>query len=516
MIEKLVEVLRGNMMEKANILQMSRINKSFSGIKVLFDVDFSLKAGEVRALVGENGAGKSTLIKVLGGIYPYDSGQIFIDNKEIQNQTIDEMKKAGVAIIHQEIVLVQDVSISENIFMGHELTTRLGTIDFRKMNKETKVLLEQIGLQNISPETLVRELSISQQQMVEIARALSSDAKIIVMDEPTSSLTDLEVQSLFNQIRVLKEKNVAIVYISHKMDEIFTITDSITIMRDGHHILTTEISNISYDEIIEKMVGRDINEYYPPRIETSGEEILTVENMTTNKVKNVNFKLHKGEILGIAGLVGAGRTEMVEAIFGVDTIKSGQIYYMGKPIKIKNPYQAIKNGIAFVPEDRKLNGLFLENTIAYNMTISIIDKFIKFIFPNYRKEKEIVSDYIKQLSIKMRNQDQLVVELSGGNQQKVVFSKWLATTPKVLILDEPTRGIDVGAKSEIYHLMNKIAENGVAIIMISSELPEVLNLSTRIGVMCEGELVKIFDLRQENISQEDVMRFATGGYKNDK
>lgn len=503
-------------MKSSDIVKMQKISKSFSGVTVLDNVDFSLNAGEIRALVGENGAGKSTLMKILSGIYEMDQGSIEINGNTIQDYTIQEAGKQGIVMIHQEIVLVQDLSIAENIYLGCEPRTKLGTVDFRTMRQNTKKILHQLDLHNISAETLIRDLKISQQQMIEIARALAKKARVIIMDEPTSSLSEKEIDILFGQIRKLKESGVTIVYISHKMDEIFEIADTITIMRDGNHILSDKLSALKYDEIIKYMVGREITEYYPSHNECVGNEILRLENVTTDKVKNINLTIHKGEIFGLAGLVGAGRTELADTIFGIEPLESGVICLENERFIPKTPRDAVKHGIGLVPEDRKLNGLFLENTIAYNMTISILDKFIKFIFPDNRKENDIINRYINRLSIKMAGKDQLAVELSGGNQQKIVFSKWLATEPRILILDEPTRGIDVGAKAEIYHLIHEIAQSGVAVIMISSELPEVLNISTRLGVMCEGELVKIFDLQKENITQEKVMHYATGGYRDGK
>lgn len=499
-------------MRESDILNMEKINKSFSGVPVLRDVDFSVQKGEIRALVGENGAGKSTLMKILCGIYEKDSGDIAVGGINIKDYSIQEAGRQGIVMIHQEIVLVRDLSISENIFMGNEPVTPLKTVNFLEMKKESKKLLAQLDMGHISPETLVGELSISQQQMVEIARALSKKARVIIMDEPTSSLTDREVNLLFKQIKKLKEQNVTVIYISHKMDEIFEIADSITVMRDGEHIITEDIKKMNYEEIIKSMVGREISEYYPQHTEKVGKEILKLSNVSNGNIRNVDFVLHEGEILGLAGLVGAGRTELANVIFGIDGIDSGEISFQGTKYQVKNPKDAIKKGLALVPEDRKLNGLFLENTISFNMTIAIMDRFMKLLHQNKKKEQSIVDQFIHKLSIRMAGQEQLVVELSGGNQQKVVFSKWLATQPKILILDEPTRGIDVGAKAEIYHLMNNIAASGVAIILISSELPEVLNLSTRLGVMCEGRLVKIFDLRREEVTQEMVMHYATGGY----
>ena len=501
------------MMPEQRILEMRHINKSFSGVQVLHDAELSLCAGEVRALVGENGAGKSTLMKILGGIYKKDSGEIYVDGQPQDINSVHVAKDLGIAIIHQEIVLVQDMSIAENIFLGREFSALAGTVNFRKTYEEADRLIQMLDIQNVNAQTLVRDLSISQQQMVEIARALSTHARIIVMDEPTSSLTDKEVDSLFQQIQTLKESGIAIVYISHKMDEIFRIADSVTVMRDGRHVITESLENLTYDDIIRNMVGHEIGDYYPAFRPDPGEVVLEVRNLCTDRVEDISFQLRQGEILGLSGLVGSGRTELVEALFGIDSVQSGEILFDGKPLLLRSPGDAIRAGIAMVPEDRKAQGLFLSNTIAFNMTITVIDELISFLFCNKAKEKEILDDYTNRLSIKMADLNQNAVELSGGNQQKVVISKWLATKPKVLILDEPTRGIDVGAKSEIYHLMTQIAEQGVPIIMISSELPEILNLSSKIAVMCEHKLVKIFDNTNKSVTQEEIMHYATGGYQ---
>ncbi|MCI8317379.1 MAG: sugar ABC transporter ATP-binding protein [Lachnospiraceae bacterium] len=503
-------------MNKHKILEMKQISKSFSGVQVLNNVDLSLYPGEVRALAGENGAGKSTLMKILGGIYTKDTGEIYVDGKLQDISSVEVAKELGIAIIHQEIVLVQDMSIAENIFLGREHSAGYGLVNFRKTYEETQKLIDRLEIRGVTPQTMVKELSISQQQMVEIARALSTNARIIVMDEPTSSLTDSEVTKLFEQIRQLKKDGIAMIYISHKMDEIFEIADRITVMRDGCHIMTESIADTNYDQIIRSMVGHEITDYYPEFRAQPGDVILEVKNLTTDRVKDISFSIRKGEILGLSGLVGSGRTELAEALFGIDPIHSGEILLNGEKISALSPEEAIKAGIAMVPEDRKDKGLFLTNTINFNMTITVIDRLISKLICNKEKEKKMLDSYINQLHIKMANLEQSVIELSGGNQQKVVISKWLATEPSVLILDEPTRGIDVGAKSEIYHLMVKIAEMGVPIIMISSELPEIMNLSSKIAVMCERKLVKIFDLAEETPTQETIMHYATGGYRNEK
>lgn len=375
-------------MHKTRILQMKQINKSFGEVQVLHDVDFELDRGEVRALAGENGAGKSTLIKILGGIYTCNSGEILIDNQKLVKNSVEEAQKAGVAIIHQEIVLVQDLTVAENIFLGREFKTKAGFIDYSRMNASAKEILGRIGLNDVEPDTIVRELSISRQQMVEIARALSMNARILVMDEPTSSLTEREVEFLFEQIRSLKEKGTAIIYISHKMDEIFEIADSVTVMRDGCHVVTKPLPEISYEEIIQSMVGHKIEDYYPDYKAVPGKTLLEVRHLTTEKVEDITFSVAEGEILGLIGLMGAGRTELANALFGIDHVESGEIFIDGKKDMIKSTGQAIDRGIALVPEDRKTSGLFLENTIAFNMTITVMKEFIKGIFVDQKKERK--------------------------------------------------------------------------------------------------------------------------------
>jgi len=498
-------------MKTENVVEMKNIVKSFVGVPVLRDVSIGVKPGEVRALLGENGAGKSTLIKILGGIIPCDSGEIWMNGKKAEITNVMDAKALGIAIIHQEIALVDSLSVAENIFMGREYVTKSGMVDFKRMNGEARAILDSLSLQSVEPTTLIEKLSVSKQQLVEIAKAVSTNASVIVMDEPTASLTDNEVDHLFAQIEKLKKSNVAIVYISHKLDEIFKIADSITILRDGKHIVTEPVENLDYPTVIKHMVGRELNSFYAKEKLDIGGNLLEVRNLTTDSVEDISFDLKKGEILSITGLVGAGRTELISAIFGLDPIRSGEIRLNGNKISIKSPGDAIGHGLALVPEERKRQGLVLNNTIKFNMTLPIVEDFIKFIYVDKAKENNIIERFINSLSIKMSSPEQLAAELSGGNQQKVVISKWLAKEPVILIMDEPTRGIDVGSKSEIYHLMDKIALSGVSIIMVSSELPEVLNVSSRIMVMHEGKLVHVFDNVNEEVSQESIMYYATGG-----
>lgn len=496
-------------------LEMHDINKTFPGAKVLDSVHIEIKAGEVRALMGENGAGKSTLIKILGGIHEKDegTGSIRIAGKEVTIRGVQSAKAHGISIIHQEICLAENMSVADNLFMGAEITGNTGVfLNDKEMVARAQGVLDSLGMQ-IDARVKVGELSIAKQQMVEISRALLSNARLIVMDEPTSSLTNIEIEQLFAQIHALKSAGIAIIYISHRMDEIFRIADSVTVLRDGQLIGTEFTKNLTQDAIISMMVGRKISEIYDLNTSPAhGAECLRVKGFQNKKLRNIDFCIHKGEILGFSGLVGAGRTELARAIFGIDKLEAGELYLDGKKARIDSPREAIRHGIGYVPESRKTEGLFLQNPIRYNITISVLEQFIRFIRINRNKEKNIVDDYANRLAIKMTSTDQLVRYLSGGNQQKVVVSKWLATNPNILILDEPTRGIDIGAKSEIYHLISELAAQGMAILLISSEMEEIINLSHRIIVMCEGRISG--ELRRnemELFSQERIMQLASGG-----
>ena len=488
-------------------LEMRHISKSFSGVAVLKDVHLDVKAGEVHALMGENGAGKSTLMKILAGIYSCEKGEIFINgNKIIIHDTI-AARNQGINFIHQEICLAENMSIAENLYMGMEL--RNGPfIDKKRMLEITQEHLDTLGLE-LKADDKVSNLSIAQKQMVEIARALFFEAKLVVMDEPTSSLTNKEVESLFQQIIFLKKKNVAVIYISHRMEEIFRIADRVTVLRDGTYIGTEAIKAINMQKLISMMVGREISQERMS-IPKGKDIILQVRGLTNRYLNNINFELKRGEVLGFAGLVGAGRTELACAIFGIDPIKSGEIILNGKKVLHKSPRDAIHNGIVLVPEDRKKFGLITSLSVKFNLTLPILYKFIKGISINKVFENQIIENYANKLSIKMSSVNQLCSGLSGGNQQKVVISKWLAAEPSIIILDEPTRGIDIGAKQDIYNLIKNLADQGLSIILISSELPEILKLSSRIAVMHEGVLEKIFD-SPENVTQEMIMYYAVGG-----
>jgi len=487
------------------LLSMKNINKSFPGVKALQSVNFELNSGEVHALLGENGAGKSTLIKVLGGIYIPDDGEIYIDGKKVDINGVRSAQKNGISIIHQELVLVPHMTVAENIFLGREPGKYF--VNRKKMSADAQKLLDEYQM-NISANTLVGNLTIAQQQMIEIIKAISYKSKIIVMDEPTSSISDNEVAKLFDIIRTLVKNNVGIIYISHKISELGEICDRVTVMRDGQTIGTKNIKDTTKDELIAMMVGRELTNYYTRDYNASDEVLLKCENISDGKMVNdISFELHKGEIIGFAGLVGAGRSETMKCIFGLTPGSKGRIYIRDKEIHIKSPNDAIKHGIAFVPEDRKLEGLYQVQSVRYNTTIEVLREFVKMLSVDYKKEKAITDEYIKKMSTKTPSQEQLIGNLSGGNQQKVLIGRWLATRPDVLILDEPTRGIDVGAKSEIYSIMNNLVKEGMSIIMISSELTEIINMSDRIYVMCDGSIRGCF--RHEEVTQEKIMALAT-------
>ena len=493
------------------LLRMSGISKRFAGVHALKGVDFELESGEVHGLLGENGAGKSTLMKILAGIHPVDEGEIFIEGNKVSINSVKDAQTHGISIIHQEISLVPHLSVAENIFLGKEPVTKTGWIDWKKMREETRKALQQFGLE-LSPEMPVKKLTVAQQQMIEIIKAVSFRAKMIVMDEPTSSLTEKEVEFLFQTIGRLKEQGVGIVYISHRMNELFTITDRITVLRDGALIGTVRTKETTTDRLISMMVGRELTQYYikDSAPVSGGEVVLSVRNLSKKGVLNdVSFEVRKGEILGFAGLVGAGRSELMKCIFGLDSFDKGEIRIDGRPLTVRTPNDAIKNGIVYVTENRKEEGLFLIRSVQYNITIKLLDQFIKWFRVNARFENQKTRQFINELSIKTPSPDQEVRNLSGGNQQKVLISRWLATNPRVLILDEPTRGVDVGAKAEIYAIMNRLVKEGVSIIMISSELPEVINMSDRIAVMYKGGIRTI--LHRDEFSQETIMHYATGG-----
>ena len=490
------------------ILTMKGIDKSFPGVHALDHVDLEVRKGEVHALMGENGAGKSTLMKVLTGIYHKDAGTITYEGKEVEFTNPREAQDAGIVIVHQELNMMGHLTVAQNIFIGREyMNGKL--IDDKKMNEEAKKLFDQLGI-NIDPKETMSRLTVGKQQMCEIAKAISHEAKVIIFDEPSAALTEAEIEELFKIIRDLRDKQMGIVYISHRMDEIKVITDRVTVMRDGGYVGTLITKDSTKDDIINMMVGRVI--YEDPKTESQvapdAPVVLKVEHLNAGRmVKDVSFELHKGEILGFSGLMGAGRTETARALFGADPKDSGDIYVNGQKVEIKTPQDAVKCGIGYLSEDRKRFGIVVDKTVAENSTMATMENFMKGIFIDKKKEKDVAQEYVEALKTKTPSVDQLVVNLSGGNQQKVVIAKWLVRNCDILIFDEPTRGIDVGAKSEIYHLMNELVAEGKSIIMISSEMTEILRMSDRIVVMCEGR--KTGELGIEEATQERIMHAAT-------
>lgn len=490
------------------ILQMKDIDKSFPGVHALDHVSLEVKRGEVHALMGENGAGKSTLMKVLTGIYKKDSGTITYKGKEVEFHNTREAQDNGVVIVHQELNMVGDLTVAQNIFIGRE--PRKGfRIDDKKMIEDSKALFDRLHIE-IDPTEKMSELTVGKQQMCEIAKAISHNAELIIFDEPSAALTEKEIEDLFVIIRDLREHGLGIIYISHRMDEIKVITDRVTVMRDGGYVGTLITEDCTKEDIINMMVGRVI--YEKPKekshVPDDAPVVLKVEHLNAGKmVQDVSFELRKGEILGFSGLMGAGRTETARAIFGADAKQSGDIYVNGEKVEINSPEDAVKHGIGYLSEDRRRFGIVVGKSIIENSTMATLEDYMSGVFINKKKEKEITERYIKELDTKTPSSEQLVVNLSGGNQQKVVIAKWLVRNSDILIFDEPTRGIDVGAKNEIYKLMNKLASEGKSIIMISSEMTEILRMSDRIVVMCEGK--KTGEVKIEEATQELIMDKAT-------
>ena len=489
---------------KNPILKMDGIVKEFPGVKALDGVNIELYEGKVMALMGENGAGKSTLMKILSGVYKKDGGTIYYKGIEEDIKGPKDAANKGIAIIHQEFNLVNDLSIGENIFLGREPKKGF-KIDFNKLYSDADTLLKKLNITKSSRE-LVGNLSIGEQQMVEIAKALSLDAKIIIMDEPTDALTDKETESLFNVIRELKSEGKAIVYTSHRLKEIFEICDYITVLRDGKYVGTEDLANLTEDTMIEMMVGRKLTDQFPRKIIELGDTVLKVENLNNQHIHDISLEVKAGEVLGISGLIGAGRTELAKTIYGHFKKQSGKVYVNGKEVNNKSSQDGLKNKIAYVSEDRKGDGLIVELSIKENMTISSLNSIASLLKINKNKETKIVKEYIDRINIKTPSENQLIKNLSGGNQQKVAIAKALMTEPEVLILDEPTRGVDVGAKKEIYDLINDFKSKGKAVIMISSEMPEILGLSDRIIVLSQGSITGEFDIK--DASQEAILKCA--------
>lgn len=487
------------------LVEMTGITKTFPGVKALDNAQLTLYSGEVLGLLGENGAGKSTLMNVLGGVYKPDTGKIVIDGKEATIGSVVDAQALGVAFIHQEIALVPYLSVAENIFLGRERMSA-GMVDKKKMYKEAKQWLDMVGL-DVNPATMLCKLSIGKQQMVEIAKACSLNMKLLIMDEPTSSLSESEVKSLFEMMNKLKSNGIGLIYISHKLDEIFTITDRVCVMRDGGYVGTIITKQSSRDELVSMMVGRTLDSYYTRTFNQPGEVMMEVKNISSGiRLHDCSFKVRKGEILGFYGLVGAGRSELVKAAMGLYPKDGGTVIVKGKDVTKLPTMKIQESGVALVPENRKLEGLILKNSISFNMSISVLRKFMNHFRVNGKREKEIVDNGITSLAVKTPSRDQRVGNLSGGNQQKVVLAKWLASDPEILILDEPTRGVDVGAKAEIYKIMNELAAKGMAIIMISSEMPEIVNMCDRILVMNDGKITG--ELDKSEFDQEKILHYV--------
>lgn len=490
------------------LLTMKNIKKSFSGVAALKNAELELNKSEVVALMGENGAGKSTLMKILTGIYSKDEGTVTFEGKEVEYKSVSESEEAGIAIVHQELNMMNDLTVAQNLFIGKERKKGI-FIDDAKMAEDAKELFKKLNV-DINPNVKIGNLTVGKQQMVEIAKAISTNAKVIVFDEPTAALTDSEIEELFKVINDLRAKGTGIIYISHRMDEINVISDKVIVMRDGEYVGTLVTKECTKDDIIKMMVGRTV--FMEPKtksdVAADAEVVLRCENLNRGKhVKNVSFDLRKGEILGFSGLMGAGRTEVARLIFGADPMDSGKIYIHGKEVSIKSTKDAVNAGIGYLSEDRKRYGLLVDKSVEENTCLSSLEKFTKGLFIDGSKSKTVSEKYVQELRTKTPSVTQIIKKLSGGNQQKVVIAKWLVKDSEILIFDEPTRGIDVGAKSEIYDLMERLVKEGKSIIMISSELPEVLRMSDRVVVMCEGRITGCLDISEA--SQEGIMTCAT-------
>ena len=491
---------------KKEVLKLSHITKKYPGVVALEDVSLSFHEGEVHAIAGENGAGKSTLIKSITGAIQVTEGQIFFEGQELKNNTPEKTLSMGIAAIYQEFNLFPALSVAENIFYGR-YPKKHGMVDYKRMNEEAGKILNELGI-SIDPTILVRHLSVGYQQLVEIAKAVSRDVKVMIMDEPSAPLTENEVGHLFEIIEKLRKRNVTTIYISHRMDEIFAVCDRVSVFRDGKYVRTMEVKDTSVDELIRIMVNRELGEQYPEKHYTRKEKVLEIRNLSTGLLKDVSLEAYRGEILGLAGLVGAGRTETARALFGADKIISGEFYLNGKKIKVSSPTDAINNGIGLIPEDRKKQGILLRLPIRHNISFANLKEIKQNGVISMAKDRAKSKEFIQKLAIKTPSEEQLAGQLSGGNQQKVVLAKWLFKNSDVLIFDEPTRGIDVGAKQEIYKLMIKLVEEGKIIIMISSDMPELIGMSDRIVVMYQGRIMG--ELEKKDFSQERILMLASG------
>ncbi len=488
-------------------LQLQGISKFFHGVRALNQVSVEIERGEIHVLIGENGAGKSTLMKIVAGLYQQDEGTILLDGQEVRFGGPLDAIQHHISMIHQELMPIPYLTVAENIFLGREPLNRAGLLDKKKLIAQAEELFQMIGI-DIDPRTEMRRLSVAQIQLVEIAKAVSFNSQVLIMDEPTSAISDKEIEKLYKLIFKLKADGVAIVFISHKLDEIFRVADKITVLRDGDFIGTKPASELDKDTLISMMIGRDLTNIYYKEPVPIGEPVLEVRNLTkAGLFENISFTLHQNEILGIAGLMGAGRTELVETIFGMRSADSGQILIKGKEVSIKCPTDAQKNGLALIPEDRKKLGLDLKDSTGFNISLCDLNEFSRCGMIDKKTEAARVDDMIREMNVKVTSRKSPVVSLSGGNQQKVVLAKWLMTAPDILIMDEPTRGIDIGAKTEIYKLITRLAQQGKSVIMVSSELPEVIGMSDRVLVLCAGHLTG--ELIGEQINQQDIMRCAT-------
>jgi ABC-type sugar transport system ATPase subunit len=487
--------------------RLENISKRFHNIRALDNVSLDIFSGQIHVVIGENGAGKSTLMKIIAGHYRQESGRIFIENREVSFQSPLDAIAHHISMIHQELLLVPYITVAENIFLGREPRNSLGLLDKATLYKNTKELLERINIE-IDPRASMHTLSAAQKQLTEIAKAVSFNSRLLIMDEPTSSLSDHEIEILYKLIFSLKDRGTAVVFISHKLDEIFRVADVITVLRDGEHICTADTGKLNREQLISLMIGRELKNVFFKEKTEMGKPVLEVKNLSRKgEFENVNFSLRKNEILGIAGLMGAGRTELAETLFGLRRVDCGEVYINGKPAVFRGPWDAQNRGIALIPEDRKLMGLNLKDTTGFNISLCRLGYFSRCDVVNKKKELESVAAMMRQMGVKAPSYRTPVVSLSGGNQQKVVLSKWLLTEPDILIMDEPTRGIDVGAKAEIYKLIVSLAKSGKSIIMISSELPELIGLADRIMVLWEGKCTG--ELRGEEITQEAIMKLAT-------
>lgn len=496
------------------LLRMENIVKTFPGVRALNNAGIKVHAGEVMGFMGENGAGKSTLMNVLGGVFPADSGDIYIQGKKVEIHSVRESQELGVAFIHQELALEPYLTIAENIFLGREIRGGLGMVSKDKMAEAARPFLERVGL-DVDPNEFVGRLSIGQQQMVEIAKSFSLNAKILILDEPTSSLSEKEVDILFKTVKDLKKQGLGIIFITHKMAEVFQLCDAVTIMRDGEFMGELQAADCSESQLISLMVGRDLGNYYIRTFNEPGKVVLEAKHICAGKrVTDCSFAVRSGEILGFYGLVGAGRSELMKAVMGLDPMQSGEVWLNGERVKKPTPLFMQKKGVALVPESRKTEGLLLKQSIAFNISLPVLDRFMNHLRVDLKKEKEIVDEGMTALSVKAPSANVNCITLSGGNQQKVLLAKWLATKPKVLILDEPTKGIDVGAKAEIYSIINNLAKSGLAVILISSEMPEVMNMSDRVIVMSESRITG--ELQHEEFSQELILKYAMGVTNDEK